>query len=269
MINYRWLREHAEPVRWEAPLYSYGSRCYCWQIGTTQGINAAGRREPSIFYLVARTNTCREVTYPDTLRLTTLQQYSTLEELNRAKEKRIARHQNSSRVSPCFRSLLSEQPRLLQFGLESDTPPFDNKPVVIQPVCAGTWLLVWMEANTDYIQIYDCANQRFIDDGTIVNALTHFLHKYPHVFLVCQLTSWTKTIYDAFVHPTTMTNRRLSESLRDRLKFLQTELFALRRSQTIDLAPYQIAESPSEINDHRMLYQTCERFTYCIIRRSA
>jgi hypothetical protein len=296
-ITHEWLRLHRDCVMWDAPLYNHGQ---CWQLAIVQALNTAGRKEKGKWFLLVRkTPQCREYTgVPESS--TTLHLSPTVYPSREVAlvERRKAYEElprEWTRTSPCFAAFKLSPEHNSQWRIGEDESRSiealrQHHTICVHAVmpCATDIVYVWIEANTDYLQVYRVKSGLFIDESDLCGDesykrlhayLTNIMTDRPHVFLVgffhqrreagtCMLTMY---VYDAIAFPAYPVRQDVSalppaiarrvdfatQPLVARLMHLEAIIKRERRDfygDCVTLAPFQQAFTKKDLRLHTSIF---------------
>ena len=267
-ITNEWLHEHRKQVLWKRPIYRYAKdSIYCWQIGIVHGINMAGRTELKSIYVVSRWGKSDTVSKPNSLRITSTKLFNDMKSANGHCHLRFQAKMREGvwkTYSPLLNLFLEQQK-----GLFVNQQLEEN--IIVQPVDdSDETVYIWLEANSDYMNVFSEQYQSFIDfDNRIEIFLHNILDERPNIFLIGKFNRSMNLIliYDFIMYEE---SESVESSLLKRLNLLRNYVSSAHRDHIgycVNIAPFQMTNSLSEAREHENIYIQ-GRFNRCLLRNA-
>lgn len=272
-ITEEWFREHPKCVRWKPPIYTTSQ---CFQTCVVQGLNSAGRLDKNLWYCVSRTGECGASTHQNQLRVNVHARFNTCEEANACEESLYSDKSDTewSRYSPCLRSFCESDFRWREGVSEHMANKILKQKHVVciqASMPMKTILYTWIEANTEYLQLYLPTEDKFVNDAPkfsrVQATLMNILRGRTNIFLVGIIDKkMTFYIYDVIAFPKSQPRMRktnfVHQPLLERLQHIQAIVSAETEQyigSCVKVAPFQAAATRQDMKLHsRIFIDSCD-----------
>lgn len=248
------IDKYPDLVTWYRPLFS---KSRCWQVGVMQGINEADRKDPSIWKVVTR----RGKSSHSLAVSTNVPTFKKQDEAHGHAQKLWADKASTfTLLSPLALNVNS---------LESPFVPASSSQSqwCIQPVIKGVSVFVWVDGQTNYVQMCEHGGTVFIDLYTeemqkMRKFIEALLFKSPDTFVCGILDDETLWVYDVLKFPD---NRNLVDRLNHFFGLLESNARDYW-GNSVSLAPFQVAFNQKEVKEHSDIFIQCGHYDQVIIR---